>query len=74
MNKCEKWTVCPLGDLAKSVGCRKPWCPGHPTEEGNVRTLTVKETVVSWRSRRPFRRPRDLFTKEIVLEKKPKDR
>jgi len=27
LNRCEKWSFCPLGDLAKSVGCRKPHCP-----------------------------------------------
>lgn len=27
LNKCEKWSFCPLGDLANSVGCRKPHCP-----------------------------------------------
>ncbi len=27
VNKCEKWSFCPLGDLANSVGCRKPHCP-----------------------------------------------
>lgn len=27
MNRCEKWAFCPLGDLAKHVGCRKPHCP-----------------------------------------------
>lgn len=27
MNRCEKWSFCPLGDLANSVGCRKPHCP-----------------------------------------------
>ncbi len=27
MNKCEKWSFCPLGDTAKIIGCRKPGCP-----------------------------------------------
>ena len=26
MNRCEKWSVCPLGNLADTVGCRKPHC------------------------------------------------
>lgn len=27
MNRCEKSSFCPLGDLANSLGCRKPHCP-----------------------------------------------
>lgn len=27
LNRCEKWSFCPLGDLANRVGCRKPHCP-----------------------------------------------
>ncbi|MHC1679817.1 MAG: hypothetical protein AB9860_01005 [Methanomassiliicoccales archaeon] len=27
MNRCERWSFCPLGDLAEHIGCRKPHCP-----------------------------------------------
>ncbi len=27
MNRCERWNICPLGDITKYLGCRKPWCP-----------------------------------------------
>lgn len=27
MNRCERWNICPLGDTAKVIGCRKPHCP-----------------------------------------------
>jgi hypothetical protein len=27
MNRCQNWAICPLGDLAVRIGCRKPGCP-----------------------------------------------
>lgn len=27
MNRCTAWAICPLGDTAKAIGCRKPGCP-----------------------------------------------
>jgi hypothetical protein len=27
MNRCQSWNICPLGDLAGHVECRKPECP-----------------------------------------------
>jgi hypothetical protein len=27
VNKCETLNICILGDIAKHIGCRKPWCP-----------------------------------------------
>lgn len=27
MNACERWNICPLGDTAHHIGCRKPHCP-----------------------------------------------
>lgn len=28
-NRCRGWNVCPLGDMAKYVGCRRPECPAR---------------------------------------------
>jgi hypothetical protein len=28
-NRCENWAYCPLGDMAKYIGCRKPHCPKY---------------------------------------------
>jgi hypothetical protein len=27
VNRCETLNICILGDIAKHIGCRKPWCP-----------------------------------------------
>lgn len=27
MNACENWNICPMGDLANIVKCRKAGCP-----------------------------------------------
>lgn len=26
-NRCRSWNICPLGDISKYVGCRRPECP-----------------------------------------------
>lgn len=28
-NRCRTWNICPLGDLAKHIGCRRPECPAQ---------------------------------------------
>lgn len=27
MNACERWNICPLGDITRYIGCRKAHCP-----------------------------------------------
>ncbi|MCG7843896.1 MAG: hypothetical protein MIO90_00515 [Methanomassiliicoccales archaeon] len=44
MNGCEKWKFCPLGDMAKLIGCRKPGCPEKTF--ASVPSAFSKDTVV----------------------------
>ncbi len=44
MNRCERWSFCPLGKLAESVGCRKPHCPKAGMAHNSM--LFAKDAVI----------------------------
>ncbi|MHC1710333.1 MAG: hypothetical protein AB9819_08015 [Methanomassiliicoccales archaeon] len=50
MNRCERWSFCPLGKLAESVGCRKPHCP--KAEMAHNTKLFTKDTVIPGKRRK----------------------
>ena len=43
MTTCKSWNICPLGDLAKRIGCRTNKCPTRTAADLGSPLMTVIE-------------------------------
>jgi len=50
-NRCETLNVCPLGDLAERVGCRRPHCPSKTMADVASPLIALAEAARAGRLR-----------------------